>query len=192
MVFSKASCGFYRRGLYEVVRKFPFKECIPKTNVLNDEELRFNFFKGPSPLDDESNVIIPIPSEKKDVTDEAFIIGIMNKKVKVCSKDTEFEYIVNSSRLKSCIKKGTLCMTFRLLYCQNEYENDYYIPPKSKEIKVPLIDVYFPSSVDNLTRETYLKCSTKISMQGTNQTVKTYTVCSDSLELLRSAMSTDA
>ena len=128
----------------------------------------------------------------KDVTDEAFIIGIMTKKVKVCTKDNEFEYLVNSLRFKRCIKKGTLCITFKLLYCQNEYENEYYIPPKSKEIKVPLTDVYFPSSLDNITKETYLKCSTTISMQDTNQTVKTYTVCSDSLELLRSAMSTDS
>ena len=54
-----------------------------------------------------------------------------------------------------------------------------------------MIDVYFPTNGDDVTKETYLKCSMKTSEQGTKQVVKIYTVCSNSLELLRSAMSAD-
>ena len=75
------------------------------------------------------------------MTDDAFRIRIMIKKFKACSRDTESEYLVNSLRLKCCTEKGTMCVTFKLLSFQNEYEKGYYIPPKSKAIKVPLIIV---------------------------------------------------
>ena len=44
------------------------------------------------------------------------------------------------------------------MYCQDVNDNEFYIPLKSKEIKIPLQDVYYPVADSELTRENYLVC----------------------------------
>ena len=86
------------------------------------------------------------------------MLGLMTKQIKESKRDLESEYTMNSVRIKTTIKKGTWCITLKLMYCQNVNDNEFYIPVKSKEIKIPLQVVYYPVEDSELTRENYLVC----------------------------------
>jgi hypothetical protein len=175
----------------EQVKKLPFKEpALPKKTSC-DETKRINFFKGPLPLSSETNIVVAIASEKKDVNDEPFQLGLMTKKMKESKRDSEIEYEINGLRMKKTIKKGTWCITIKLMYCQNVNENVYYIPSKSKEIKIPIQDVYIPIDNDELTRENYLVCRMNNKVIGGSQVFNTYTIADDCLEILRKDMTND-
>lgn len=169
----------------EQIKKLPFKEVPIRSITLSDEALRVNFFRGVLPLNSEFNIVIAVASERKDISDEPFVLGLMTKKIKESLKDTIYEYTINGTRIKSLIKKGTWCIILKLMYCQNVFENEYYIPVKSKEIKVPLLDVYFPADTAELTRENYLQCSMQTTLLGGTQISNVYTIDSNSLEILR-------
>ena len=74
------------------------------------------------------------------------------------------------------------------MYCQNVNDNEFYIPTKSKEIKVPLYDVFYPVDNSELTRETYLQCCTQTKILRGNQVSNVYTVDNDCLDILRKYM----
>jgi hypothetical protein len=114
----------------------------------------------------------------------------MTRKIKQSGKDTENECIINGTGTKTVIKRGTWCVTLKLMYCQNVFENEYYIPLKSN-IKVPLLDVYFPIDISEMTRDNYLQCSKQIKILGRNQISNVYTIDSDSLEILRAVYTND-
>ena len=106
-------------------------------------------------------------------------------------RDSEIEYEINGLRMKKTIKKGTWCITIKLMYCQNVNENVYYIPSKSREIKIPVQDVYIPIDNDELTRENYLVCRMNNKVIGGSQVLNTYTIADDCLEILRKDMTND-
>lgn len=78
-------------------------------------------------------------------------------------------------------------MTVKLLYCQNQSTNIYYIPLKASEIKVPLLDAIFTLTNLSDTRENYIKCIAQSVTNENNQTHNIYIIDDDSLESLRNA-----
>ena len=115
----------------------------------------------------------------------------MTKKMKESIRDSEIEYEMIGLRIKKTIKKGTWCITIKLMYCQSVNENVYCIPSMSKEIKIPIQDVYIPIDNDELTRENYLVCRMNNKVIGGSQVFKTYTIADDCLEILRKDMTND-
>lgn len=138
--------------------KLPFKELPVKQGCSNEELERVSFFKGPLDLDGSHHILIAIRKEKLDVNDELFILSLMTKKIKQATKDIEYDYTISGTKNKVVIKKGAWFVTVKLLYCQNQSTNIYYIPLKASEIKVPLLDTIVPSTNLSDTRENYIKC----------------------------------
>ena len=172
----------------EQVKKLPFKENAPPKNHSSDDIKKVNFFKGTLPPSSEANIIIAIPCDKKDSSDEPFVLGLMTKNITELQRDLESEYSINGVRLKSTIKKGTWCITLKLMYCQNVNENEFYIPIKSKEIKVPIQDVYYPVDDSECTRENYLLCCAQTKILRGTQVSNVYTIDNDCLGVLRKSM----
>ena len=77
------------------------------------------------------------------------------------------------------------------MYCQNINENEFYIPVKSKEIKIPLHDIYYPVDDSEFTRENYLQCFTRTKILRGNQVSNVYTVDNDCLDKLRKSLTDD-
>lgn len=172
----------------EQVKKLPFKENALPKSYSSDEIKKINFSKGALPPSNESNIIVAIPCEKKDISDEPFVLGLMTKQIKESQRDIESEYSFNSVSIKTTIKKGTWCITLKLMYCQNVNDNEFYIPVKSKEIKIPLHDIYYPVDDSEITRENYLQCCIQTKILRGNQVSNVYTVDSDCLDVLRKSM----
>ena len=175
----------------EQVKKLPFKENTLPKSYSSDDIKKINFFKGALPSNSGANIIVAIPCEKKDISDEPFVLGLMTKIIKESQRDIESEYSINSVRMKTTIKKGTWCITLKLMYCQNVNENDFYIPVRSKEIKIPLHDIYYPVDDSEFTRENYLQCCTQTKILGGNQVSNIYTVDNDCLDKLRKSLTDD-
>ena len=119
------------------------------------------------------------------------MLGLMTKQIKESQRDLESEYTINSVRIKTTIKKGTWCITSKLMYCQNVNDNEFYIPLKSKEIKIPLHDVYYPVEDSELTRENYLVCCSQTKVLRGSQVSSIYTIDNDCLDVLRKSMTDD-
>ena len=175
----------------EQFKKLPFKESALPKNYSCDDIKKINFFKGVLPPRSEANIIIAIPCEKKDTNDEPFMLGLMTKQIKESQLDLESEYTINSVMIKTTIKKGTWCITSKLVYCQNVNDNEFYIPFKSKEIKIPLQVVYYPVEDSELTRENYLVCCSQTKILRGSQVSNIYTIDNDCLDVLRKSMTDD-
>ena len=173
----------------EIFLKLPFKEKATKKDCLTEELRRLQFFKGPIPLNSLTPMIVAIPRKKKDVSDESFVLGIITKKVKELSKDIQCEHVIDSLVNKNTVKKGTYCMTVKLLSCKNVVENEYYIPVKTTEIKVPIVNLYIPVEGTELKRENYILCQMQTVQQTSGQMLKTYIIDCNSIDDIRLAMS---
>lgn len=113
----------------EVVQKLPFKEKQVKANDLSEETLKVNFFKGNVPP------LPVIPRNNSENDGDSFVLGIMTKKVRqLCNENTN-EYTIDGIKKRLIIKKGTWCMTVKLLHKRIGNDGDYYIPFKAKLIK---------------------------------------------------------
>ena len=133
-------------------------------------------------------LFVAVKRDKLDMNDEPFVLAVMTKKIKECTKDIEFEYTALRLKSKVVIKRGTWCFTLKLLYSKNHTENIYYIPVKEKEFKMPLSDVYFPDEEIGVTRETYITCVTQCVQYDNNQNSTEYIIDSSIIEKLRNAM----
>ena len=102
--------------------------------------------------------------------------------------DIEVEHLIDGNVQKNSIKKGTWCITFRYLYCKNALDNEYYIPVKSKEIKIPILDVYYPPDQTDVTRNNYLTCVVERSFLENGQVSVVYILDSSKLDDIRSSM----
>ena len=171
----------------EPFTKLPFKELPVKQGCSNEELERVSFFKWPLDLDGSHNIVIAIRKEKFDVNDEPFVLSLMTKKIKQATKDIEYDYTISGTKNKVVLKRGTWFGTVKLLCCQNQSTNIYYIPLKASEIKVPLLDTIFTLTNPSDTRENYIKCIAQSVMKENNQTHNIYIIDDDSLESLRNA-----
>ena len=167
--------------------KLPFKETPVKQGCSDEESQRVSFFKGPLDLDGSHNIVIAIRKQKLEVNDEPFVLSLMTKKIKQSTKDIEYDYTISGAKNKVVIKKGTWFVTVKILYCQNQSTNVYYIPLKANEIKVPLLDTHLPGINPNDTRENYINCVAQSVTNESNQTSIIYIIDDDSLEKLRNA-----
>ena len=168
--------------------KLPFKEAPVKKSCTEEELQRVNFFKGNLIAGSGGELFVAVKRGKLDMNDEPFVLAIMTKKIKECTKDIEFEYTALRLKSKVVIKRDTWCFTLKLLYSKNHTENIYYIPVKEKEFKMPLSDVYFPDEEEGVTRETYITCVTQCVLYDNNQNSTEYIIDSSSIEKLRNAM----
>ena len=172
----------------EVIRKLPFKDNVIRKDSASEEEKRIDFFKGPLPLRNTQQIIIAIPTEKKDINDDPFVLAIMTKNIKELSKEMPSEYIIGGVKNKTVMKKGVWCMTAKLLFSSHVVENEYFIPVKSREIKIPLDDVYFPTDSQDTNRENYISCNLRSTLLETGQVSNVYVVDCGSLDAIRACM----
>ena len=112
----------------------------------------------------------------------------MTKKVKELSKDMQCEYTIDRLINRSIVKKGTLCVTVKLLSCKNVVENEYYIPLKTSEIKVPIVILYIPAEEANEKRESYMKCKIQTQLHVNGQVLNTYIIDSNCMDDIRVAI----
>ena len=168
--------------------KLPFKE-TPANRGCSDEEIqRVDFFKGALQLNDTRQIIVVIRREKLDINDESFVLSLMTIIIKQSTKDIEYEYMISGSKNKISIKKGTWFITVKLLYCQDQATNAYYIPVKANEIKVPLSNTYIPGVNKETTRENYLTYVERSATNESNQISNIYIINDDDLETLRNGV----
>ena len=170
----------------EETKKLPFKEKKIKADDMSDELLKVNFFKGNLP---NHPVIIAVPRDNVDLSDDPCALGIMTKKVGQLCNENVNEYIVNGMNERKIIKKGTWCVTVKFLHRTDDALGDYYIPVKAKEIKVPINDIYFPGKDTILDRESYVTCAVRSMLLDSGQTVNIYTPESSSIDTIKASLS---
>jgi hypothetical protein len=98
------------------------------------------------------------------------------------------EYVIGGVKNKTVMKKGVWCITAKLLLSAHVVENEFFIPIKSREIKIPLSDVYFPSDSHDTNRENYILCELKSTSLETGQVSNVYVVNCGSLDTIRACM----
>ena len=76
-------------------------------------------------------------------------------------------------------------MTLKLLSSINVIENEYFIPVKTKEVKVPITDIYCPVDSPDLNRDNYIMCELKSTTQSNGQVTIAYNVDNSSLDNIR-------
>ena len=113
----------------------------------------------------------------------------MTKKIKELSKDLQYEYTVDNMVNKVDVKKGTLCMTIKLLSSKNVIENEYYIPAKTSEIKIPITTVYITNDMSNTKRENYIRCRLQREENSDGQVFITYIIDTSDLDEVRNSLS---
>ena len=86
------------------------------------------------------------------------------------------------------MKKGVWCMTAKLLFSSHVVENEYFIPVKSREIKIPFDDVYSPTDSQDPNRGNYISCNLKSTLLETGQVSNIYVVDCGSLGTIRARM----
>ena len=82
-------------------------------------------------------------------------------------------------------------MTIKFLHESTDIEGEYYIPVKAKEIKIPVNEIHFPGKDSDLNRETYIKCTVRSMIQVTGQTMNIYTPENSSMNVIKTAMSSE-
>ena len=172
----------------EVIKKLPFKESILKKDSESEDEKRINFFKGPLRVSSTQQIIIAIPITKKDANDDPFVLAIMTRKIKELTKEMPSEYVIGGVKNKTVMKKGVWCITAKLLFSLHVIENEYFVPVKSREIKIPLSDVYFPTESQDTNRENYILCDLKSTSLEMGQVSNVYVVNTSSLDTIRACM----
>lgn len=96
----------------------------------------------------------------------------MTKKVRQLCNEITHETLIAGMKVRKIIKKGTWCLTVKFLHKVNDVEGEYCIPVKTKEIKVPMSDVYFSGKDTDCDRETHIKCAVRTIVQDTGQAMK--------------------
>lgn len=176
----------------EKVEKLPWVPSQRKKSYNDAEDiiLKNKFFEGNIIQGDEKRIIVVIPREITQGNEDPFILGVMTKNVKRLTKDVEYEYVINGSKNVISIEKGTWCITLRIMSCKDQTLSEYYIPLRSKEIKMPMSSVYLSDSYKDLSRDSYLPHIIDSRLQqGTRQFMNIFTFQSDSLDFIREDLS---
>jgi hypothetical protein len=172
----------------EKVQKLPWTPPGRKKSYIDPDDIlvKQNFFNGNILQTDDKLIIVVIPRENHQEPEDPFTLGVMTKKIIRTQKDYDYEYIINGAKNVITIEKGTLCVTVRIMTCRDQRLNEYYIPPKLKEIKMPLSSVYFSESYENLSRDSYLPHIISSEQQlGTKQSLQIFKFNSDCLDSIR-------
>lgn len=168
----------------EKVEKLPWTPPGRKKSYIDPDDIlvKQNFFNGNILQTDDKLIIVVNHQEPED----PFTLGVMTKKIIRTQKDYDYEYIINGAKNVITIEKGTLCVTVKIMTCRDQRLNEYYIPPKLKEIKMPLSSVYFSESYENLSRDSYLPHIISSEHQlGTKQSLQIFKFNSNCLDSIR-------
>lgn len=169
----------------ETVSKLPFKEApARKVPAVGDILEKINFFKERFAARNNQQTMVAIPIENIQENEDPFKIAMLTKTAKQLSKDYVYECNINGSMNKLTIAKGIWCITARFMECTSQSNREYIIPARTKELKIPILNVYFPdnwNSGGDVFNITFVVRS-EVTL---NQTVNYYSICQTSLDLLR-------
>ena len=122
---------------------------------------------------------------------EPGIPGILGVRVtKQLMKDYVYDCKIDGPDNKITVEKGIWCVTLRFMECLNKENNEYKVPVKTKEIKVPLTNIYFPENQGSNSERFSIKYTIR-SEEIMRQTVNYYTICKSSIDTLRSNLNID-
>ena len=116
---------------------------------------------------------------------------MLTKTAKQLSRDYIYECSINGSMNKITMTKGIWCITVRFMECTSESKREYIIPTRTKELKIPLLNIYFPdnwkSNEDVSTINFVMR-----SEESLNQKVNYYSICQMSLDALQLDLAADS
>jgi hypothetical protein len=175
----------------ESVMRLPYKEATAKKapavgNILE----RINFFKERFATENVEQTIVAIIDENVQENDVPFKLAMVTKPAKQLRKDYLFECKIDGSDNTITVSKGTWCVTLRFMECKAVENNEYIIPVKAKEIKMPLTNVYFPEDASSCN-DHFLIMYTLRSEEVMGQTVNYYSICDESIESIRLSLNGD-
>lgn len=175
----------------ETVLKLPFKEApARRVPAVGDILEKINFFKERFAAGSNQQTLVAISVENVQENEDSFKIAMLTKTAKQLTKDYVYECNINGSMNKLTIAKGIWCITARFMECTSQSNRDYIIPARTKELKIPILNVYFP---DNWNRgEDVFNINFVVRSEETlDQTVNYYSICQSSLDLLRLDLAAD-
>ena len=115
-----------------------------KTPAAGDLLERINYFKELMSDGGDHQKIVAVPSEIRQENEEPFKLAIITKTVKQLKKKIVHECSINGSLNRITVVKGEWCITLRFMQCIDEINQEYTIPLRAKELKVPILNVCHP------------------------------------------------
>ena len=171
--------------------KLPFKEVPAKiVPAVGDILEKIYFFKERFVAGNNQQTIVAIPVENVQENEDPFKIAMLTKTAKQLSKDYVYECSINGSMNKITIAKGIWCITARFMECTSQSNREYIIPTRTKELKIPVLNVYFPDNW-NSNEDVFTINFVMRSEESLNQTVNYYSICQISLDALRLDLAAD-
>ena len=132
-----------------------------------------------------------IPVENVLENEDPFKIAMLTKTAKQFSRDYVYECSINGSMNKITVAKGVWCITARFMECTSQSKRQLIIPTRTKELKIPVLNVYFPdkwkSNEDVSTINFVMR-----SEESLNQKVNYYSICQMSLDAIQLDLAADS
>ena len=168
-----------------------FKEAPnKKVPAVGDILEKINFFKERFAAGNNQQTIVAIPVENVQENEDPFKIAMLTKTAKQLTKDYVYECSINGSMNKITVAKGIWCITARFMECTSQSNREYIIPTRTKEQKIPVLNVYFPDNWNSNGDVFTIKFDTRRE-ETLNQTVNYYDICQTSLDVLRLDLAAD-
>jgi hypothetical protein len=176
----------------ESVMRLPYKDApARKAPAVGNILERINFLKERFTPENTEQTIVAIIVENVKENEEPFKLAMLTKPAKQLRKDYIYECKIDGSDNQITVSKGTWCVTLRFMECKAAENNEYIIPVKTKEIKMPLTSVYFPED-DNSSNDHFTIMYSVRSEEIMGQTHNYYSIRDESLEAIRLSMNVDA
>ena len=118
-------------------------------------------------------------------------MAVVTKTAKQLTKDYIYDCKIDGSDNNITVERGIWCVTLRFMDCWNKENNEYKVPVKTKEIKVPLACIYFLDSKDSISERFAIKYTIR-SEEIMRQTVNYYTICKSSIDTLRLSLNVES
>ena len=165
--------------------RLPYTEApAKKTPAVGDVLERINFCKERFARENSEQTIVAIVFENAQENDEPFKLAVVTKTAKQLIKNYVNDCKIDGSDNKITVEKGIWCVTLRFMECLNKENNEYKAPVKTKEIKVPITNIYFPENQGSNSERFSIKYTIR-SEEIMRQTVNYYTICKLSIDTLR-------
>lgn len=175
----------------ETVMKLPYKDApARKVPAAGDLLEKINYFKEKFTPGNNQQTIVAVPVENKHENEEPFKMAMLTKTAKQLNKDYVYECSINGSMNKITIEKGVWCITARFMETTNQSSREYIIPTKTKEIKIPVVNVYFPDNWNSSGNIFNIDFVTR-SEETQNQITNYYVIGQASLDAVRLDVAAD-
>jgi hypothetical protein len=175
----------------ETVMKLPFKEApVRKAPTVGDILEKISFFNERFAAGNIQQTVVAIPVENVREDEELFKIAMLTRTAKQLRKDYIYECNINGSMNTITVAKGVWCITVRFMECTSLSNREYIIPTKTKELKIPVLNVHFPVGWQS-DRDVFPIAFVLRSEITLNQTVNYYSISQTSLNAVGLDLATD-